>query len=112
MANHTITILGINKDGSLNLSDGGTTTALPGDTITWVIGDGSGVASITGIVDNSQIDVFSPDPAPVSPTSWKGTINPTQIPAAETEMYTINYTKVGSAKVFAMDPEIEVKPKP
>lgn len=112
MANHTITILGINKDGTLKLSDGGKTSALPGDTITWVIGAASGVASITKIEDKSSINVFSSDPAPVSgSTNWQGTINPTPPASKEIEKYKIKYTKSGDGKEYSFDPEIEVKPK-
>lgn len=112
MANWTITILGINSDNTLKLSDGGSTTTSAGDTVAWVIGENSGVASITGIIDVSTIDVFSPDPVPVSSTSWQGTINPTPPPRLETETYSINYLKIGDSKIYTSDPEIQVKPKP
>lgn len=112
MADHTITITGIDSEGSLILSDNGSTTAYADDTITWVIGPSSGVASITAIIDQSSIDVFSPDPVPVSATSWQGTINPTPPPSTQTETYTINYLKIGDAMIYTSDPEIEVKPRP
>lgn len=108
MANRTITITGINSDGTLILSDGGTTTANAGDTVTWVVGDNSGVASITGIIDDSEIDVFSPDPVPVSSTSWQGTIKTTPPTSMETEEYTINYLKIGDAVIHSFDPKIQV----
>jgi hypothetical protein len=108
MANHTITIEGINSDGTLKLSDGGVTTASPGDTVTWVIGNNSGLASITGIIDDSTINVFSQDPVPVSSTSWQGTVNPTPPPSSETESYTINYLKIGDSKIYSYDPDIDV----
>ncbi|HEX5652172.1 MAG TPA: hypothetical protein VFX58_03805 [Chitinophagaceae bacterium] len=112
MANRPITITGINPaDNSLILSDNGTTVANPGDTVTWLIGQNSGVASITGITDNSTpTDVFNPDPAPVASSSnWQGTINP-GINAATEEYYTINYTKTSTEGSFKFDPKIQVNP--
>ena len=109
MANRPITIQGINpSDNSLILSDNGNTTANRSDTITWSIGNNSGVASITGIVDNSTVDIFSPDPA-VQPnsTSWQGTVNPNLAVPSE-EYYTINYTKTGGNEIFRFDPKIQV----
>lgn len=110
MANRVITITGINNDGTLILSDGGTTTAEAGDTVTWVVANNSGVASITGIIDDSEIDVFSPDPVPVNAVSWQGTINPTPPSSQETEIYTINYLKIGDSKIHSSDPKIQVNP--
>lgn len=74
MANHKIVIEGIDKDGNLILSDKGKQKVKPGDTVTWEIKKGSGVASIISIVEksNSKSNVFEPDPAPVVIT---GTIN-------------------------------------
>ena len=47
----TITITEGNiADCTLTLSDGGITEANPGDYVEWVIGAGSGVAKITGIL--------------------------------------------------------------
>jgi hypothetical protein len=109
MANRPITITGINPtDNSLILSDNGNTTANLGDTITWNIGNNSGVASITGIIDDSAIDIFSPDPS-VQPnsSSWQGTINPNlSIPSEE--YYTIAYTKTTGDEEFRFDPKISV----
>lgn len=110
MANHTITITGINSDNTLVLSDNGVTTAAAGDTVTWVIGANSGVASITGIIDDNQVDVFSPDPVPATSTSWQGTINPVAPSSQVTEIYTINYLKIGNATIYSSDPEIQVNP--
>ena len=110
MANRPITIQGINPDNSLILSDHGNTTANRSDTITWNIGNNSGVASITSIVDNSNVDIFNPDPA-VQPnsTNWQGTVSPyLQVPAEEN--YTINYTKSSSNEEFSFDPKISVNP--
>jgi hypothetical protein len=110
MPNRPITIQSINPDGSLNLSDNGNTVASPGDTITWIIGNNSGVASITGIVDNSNIDVFNPDPAPVGNSSnWQGTIR-SDITQQVSEDYTINYTTDSSTEEQRYDPRIQVNP--
>ena len=109
MANRPITIQGINpSDGPLILSDNGSTNVDPGDTVTWNIGPNSGVASITGIVDNSVIDIFSPDPA-VEPnsSSWQGTVNP-NIALGSQETYTINYTADGDREPRRYDPIIRV----
>jgi hypothetical protein len=46
MAVRPITIQGINPDGTLQLSDNGSTTASRGDTIQWIVGNNSGVATI------------------------------------------------------------------
>jgi len=109
MANRPITITGIDPStNQLILSDNGNTVASRSDTITWSIGNNSGVASITGIVDNSAIDIFSPDPA-VQPnsSSWQGTVNPNLTIPSE-EYYTINYTKSGTNEACSFDPKIQV----
>jgi hypothetical protein len=108
MPNRPITILGINPDHSLILSDHGNTNVDPGDTVTWSIGNNSGVSSITSIPDNSTVDVFNPDPA-VQPnsTSWQGTVNP-NITRGSVETYTINYTAGSSPTVYRFDPKISV----
>lgn len=112
MANRPINIEGINSsDNSLILSDHGHTTANPSDTVTWNILNNSGVSSITGIVDNSTIDIFSPDPTlQPNTSSWQGTVNPNvTVPSSET--YTINYTKSGSNQTYRYDPIIQINPK-
>lgn len=110
--NHPITILGIDANGDLNLSDHGVTTTSPGDTVTWIIGPGSGVAYIRAIVDTSPpVDVFSPSdpPAPVgNSTNWKGTINPS-ITSPMEEDYCIHYTKTDGT-IGDHDPKILVNP--
>jgi hypothetical protein len=109
MANRPITIEGINPtDNSLILSDNGNTTANLGDTITWNIGNNSGVASITGIIDDSEIDIFNPDPSlQPNSSSWQGTVNPNLAVPTE-EIYTITYTKTGGNETFRHDPKIQV----
>ena len=94
MANRPITILGINADNSLDLSDHGKTIANPGDTVTWHVGHNSGVASITSIVNKaSSPNVFNPLPAPLAGSSnWQGTIDPS-ITSVMEEDYSIGYTK-------------------
>ena len=109
MAVRPITIQGINPNGTLQLSDNGNTTASRGDTIQWIIGNNSGVASISSIHDTSSIDIFNPDPAKKSgnSTQWEGTINPNlSIPAEES--YCIYYTKPNDPTVYTQDPKIQV----
>lgn len=104
--------------GALTLSDQGTTNADKGDQITWVIGPGSGVASITGIIEKpNSADVFNPDPAPVSgSTNWQGTINPNVAGGTE-EFYTIQWSTAGSGwlnqgggQPKSYDPKISINP--
>lgn len=111
MANRPIRITGIDSDGSLILSDHGTTEVNPGDTVTWIIGQNSGVAAITGIDNTGPDDVFAPnDPAPVgSSSNWQGTVNP-QIPRGSEENYVINFTRGGGGGSGSFDPKIQVKP--
>lgn len=110
MANHPITITGINpSNNSLILSDNGNTHVDPGDTVTWNIGQHSGVGSITAITDNNgSTDVFNPDPAPVGGSSnWRGTINP-NIARGITETYTIWWLPSVGTDLFRYDPVIQV----
>lgn len=109
MANRPITITGIGGDGSLTLSDHGITNVEPGDTVTWKIGQNSGVAEITGIVNTGPDNVFAPDdPAPLGGSSnWQGTVNP-QIPRGSTENYIINFTRAEGDERGSFDPKIQV----
>lgn len=107
---HTITVEGINPDGTtLVLSDNGDTIASRGDKVQWIIGPESGVVSITGIEDNSHIDVFDPDPANTDGV-WSGLINPnldlTGGPCEE--LYTIKFTTVSNDEERSFDPKIQV----
>jgi hypothetical protein len=107
---HPITITGINSDGTLQLSDKGITTASRGDTIQWIIGNGSGVLKIVEIIDSSSIDVFSPDPKTLSsnPTIWSGKVSNNLTPPCQ-ETYSINYTKIkGGGIVYNCDPKIQI----
>lgn len=109
MAVRPIHIQGINPDNTLILSDNGNTTASRGDTIQWIIDNGSGVGSISSIHDTSALDIFYPDPAkqPGNSTLWQGTINPNlAIPAQES--YCIYYTKPNDPTVYTQDPIIRV----
>lgn len=110
MANRPITIQGINSDGSLILSDNGNTVANRGDTVTWIIGNNSGVASISSIHDTSAVDVFSPDPTrqPGGSQNWQGTINPNLSPLPQSESYCIYYKKPNDPTVYNHDPVIQV----
>jgi hypothetical protein len=110
MATHTITITGIKDNNDLRLSDNGLTTASAGDTIAWVIDRNSGVASVTAITEINGVDVFSPDPTPLSSISWQGIINPVPPTSQKTETYTINYLKIGDATIYTSDPQIQVNP--
>ncbi|MBK8086932.1 MAG: hypothetical protein IPK31_02550 [Chitinophagaceae bacterium] len=106
--------------GILTLSDQGITNVTQGDQVTWVIGPGSGVGSISGIVEKpNSADVFSPDPAPVNGTSnWQGTVNPA-LPAGTEELYSINWVtggtgwlgKDGAGQPKSYDPIIRIQPK-
>lgn len=110
MAVRPIRIMGINPDGSLQLSDNGNTVAQRGDIIQWIIDPNSGVATISSIHDTSAVDVFSPDPSkqPGNSQNWQGTINPNLSPLPQTESYCIYYTKTGSSIVYFNDPIIQV----
>src|SRR6188768_1686232 len=102
MAGLAITILGIKGKNKLVLSDGGLTTAHPGDTITWIVNGNSGVASIVGIIDDAKIDLFNPDPVPFSTASWQGTISKKIKPSKEVkESYTIQFLKLGDSKIYS-----------
>lgn len=107
----TIRILGINTSVSpptLILSDNGVTVASRGDTVQWIIGPNSGVRSITGVQDNSSVDIFSPDPGPVGGSSnWRGQIN-SSLPIPSEETYTINFLPVSGNEEYSFDPKIQV----
>jgi hypothetical protein len=112
MANRPITILGINpSDNSLILSDNGNTNVNPSDTVSWHIGQNSGVAAITAITDNNNsTDVFNPDPAPIAnSTNWQGTVSPT-IAKGTVENYTILWVAASGSGMFRYDPKISVNP--
>ena len=111
MANRPINITGIDGQGNLILSDNGNTNVDPGDTVTWNIMNNSGVASITAIVDDSTVDLFSPDPSAINSSpgaSWQGTISSSATRGAE-ETYHINYTTT-SGRTCSHDPVIKVNP--
>jgi hypothetical protein len=108
MANHLITITGIEENNDLILSDDGETIASPGDTITWIIAGNSGVASITAITEVEGQDVFNPDPVPVNSTIWEGLVKPVLVETIET--YNINYLKVGDATIYVSDPKVKINP--
>lgn len=110
MANRPITIEGINSDNALILSDRGRTIANPGDTVTWLIGNQSGVEAITSIdAKAGSPNVFNPDPGPVGgSTNWRGTIDP-NISDDQEEDYSIGYTKTSGGS-FSFDPKIQVSP--
>jgi len=110
LANHNITITGSQPNhrhphkSKLTLEPGGTTYVNPGDTITWIVEVDAIIAIM--ISDDSGIDVFNPDPAPVAGTkNWSGTINPS-IKKGSSEEYSIYWTQGGV--VYSFDPKISV----
>lgn len=106
----SITITGSDtSNGTLTLSDNGTTSANRGQIVTWIIGPNSGVQSIDAINnDSNSTDVFNPDPAPVggNSTNWQGTVNPNLAIPAE-EDYTITWTDPSGVQ-HSYDPKIQV----
>lgn len=109
MPNRPITIEGIDPNGGLILSDRGKTEVDPGDTVTWIISPRSGVKEITGIINNSEINIFSQGPSRVgNSNNWRGTVNP-NIPRGSEEDYDIAFTKTGSSTPRMFDPKISVK---
>lgn len=112
MPNRPINITGSNTTtGVLTLSDNGNTTANPGDTVTWNIGPGSGVGSISAISDDaSSTDVFNPNPGlQPNSTSWQGTVNP-NITTPTTETYSITWYDTAGGGPYCYDPAIQVNP--
>lgn len=105
MANHSIRLTGI-INGVLQLSDNGVTNVDPGDTVTWSISPDSGVSSITGIVNESPINIFNQDPASQGDGNWMGRVSPAIARGSE-EKYSINYT-TSSNENFTLDPKIQV----
>jgi hypothetical protein len=112
MANRPINITGSNTStGALTLSDNGNTSANPGDTVTWNIGQNSGVSSIDDISDDaSSTNVFDPDPEkmPGNTSSWQGTVN-ANITTSASESYTIKWYDA-SGVLHSYDPIIQVNP--
>ncbi|HEY5686752.1 MAG TPA: hypothetical protein VIS27_00430 [Yeosuana sp.] len=107
--NIPIQIIGIDPTDStkLILSDNGNSNVDPGDTVTWSIKSGSGVASITNIyADSGSTDVFNPDPSSQgSSGNWRGTVNPALNSGFED--YTICWTSAsGTSACF--DPRITI----
>lgn len=110
--NHIIAIThGDPKTGILDLSDKGKTFVDPGDTVTWLIQNGSGVKKISSIIpDPGSNNVFKPDPEPVgASTNWKGTVNPS-IPKGTLEDYTICWVADDGKIPPCFDPKIQVNP--
>lgn len=110
MANRSVTILGINTDGTLILSDRESTAVNPGDTVTWAIGADAGAVKVTKLVDSSGTNLFSPVPAFQTRTAtWLGTINP----AAKKGLlatYNISYTIGTSTTESRVAAKIQVNP--
>lgn len=110
MANHDIRITASKPNprrpsrSKLTLDPKDTVYVDPGDTVTWIVEVDAIVAIL--ISDSSDIDVFSPDPAPVPGTkNWIGTINPAIAPGSSEE-YTIYWAQGGV--VYSFDPKISV----
>jgi hypothetical protein len=112
MQNHNITITyGDPSTGVLTLSDRGQTNVDPSDTVTWLIGQNSGVYLISSITDDAgSTDVFFPDPAVVGgSTNWKGTINP-NVAKGAMENYTICWQTAPGTTPLCFDPKIQINP--
>ncbi len=109
MPNRPIKIEGIDSNDGLILSDRGKTEVDPGDTVTWIISPRSGVKEITGIINNSEINIFSEGPSRVGNSNiWRGTVDPNVRRGSE-EDYDIAYTKNGFTSNRMFDPKISVK---
>jgi plastocyanin len=110
MANHSVTVLGINPDGTLILSDRESTAVNPGDTVTWAIGADAGTVKVTKLTDSSGTNIFSPVPVFQSRTAtWLGTINP----AAKRGLlatYNISYTIGSNPTESRVAAKIQVNP--
>ena len=107
-----ITITGSDAaEGTLTLSDNGTTDANRGSIVTWVIAPGSGVSAITSILhDVNSNEVFSPLPhkLPGNSTTWQGTINSgLTVPPTISEDYTICWNDTNGNN-HCFDPKIRV----
>jgi hypothetical protein len=126
MGDVQITITGSDlSTGALTMSDKGTSNAIPGDQVTWIIAAGSGVLAISSITPKTgSIDIFTPpgkEPAKLADpsTTWQGTINPNFLSWQEEEyIYTINWTTAGTGWLGndnkglpkSYDPKIIIKP--
>ncbi len=119
MPNNPINITGIDplNTNNLILSDGGNSGVDPGDTVTWNIQSGSGVAAIVAIVDKfastpTAPDLFAPDdpaPWPQSDSStWRGTVN-ANMTSGQSESYYITWTPSDGTPDRVFDPIIRVK---
>ena len=89
----------------------------PGDTVTWNIQSGSGVAAIVAIADKfastpTAPDLFAPDdpaPWPQSDSStWRGTVN-ANMTSGQSESYYIRWTPSDGTPDRVFDPIIRVK---
>ena len=95
-----ITITGSDRvKKTLTYDIGEELNAAAGDQVTWVLGDGCGVAAITAITKQpGSADLFvggEPKQLPNS-TSWEGTLNPSDN-FNEVESYSITWCSVGGA---------------
>lgn len=104
-----IQITGCNPaNGTLTLSDNGSTNANRGQVVTWTVKSGVN-ATVTNIYNKStSVDVFSPDPAKVGASAnWQGTVNSSiSVPAEED--YNIDWTDA-SGNPHTYDPKIRVQ---
>lgn len=114
MANRPIYVLGINPDGSLKLSDNGTTEAHPGDIVEWYVNENSCVHIISSIHDTSKTEVFKPKPYRMYDHKskqwiWQGQVREDYEGESAIEHYSIYYTKKGGTAVYTDDPRIQVE---
>lgn len=111
--NHDIKIIGIKGSGPDLIISPEETIAKPGDTITWIIEPGSGVATIQDISpsDGKTPPLFSPRPTPLpTSTRCKAGVNGAIKPPSTRE-YSITYTTVFQPTVpvkVVFDPKIQV----
>ena len=112
MANRPITISASNpSNGTLTLSDHGHTRASRRDSVSWHIGQNSGVDSITLIQKKpSSPDIFSTPPRQQG-MNWRGEISSTAPFYPEYE-YSIFWLADDKSGPHEYDPKISVKPTP
>ncbi|MEP6596945.1 MAG: hypothetical protein ABJA71_13415, partial [Ginsengibacter sp.] len=98
------------SNGTLTLSDHGHSQASRGDSVTWQIGNKSGVASITSV----QKKPFSPEIFSTPPrrqgSNWRGVISSTT-PSYTNYEYSIFWLANDGTGPYEYDPKISVNPR-
>jgi hypothetical protein len=110
MATRPIKITASNSsNGSLTLDDHGHTTAKPGDTILWQIGNDSGVDSIISIQEKyGSTNIFLTPPYKQG-NNWRGDIDP-HVPLYTVYLYSITWLAKDGSGSHKFDPIISIKP--